>query len=388
MSAHPYQGRPDYQFWKRGGGFDNSADFDPVTRPSFGITSADSVVTAGSCFAQHVARHLTQAGFNVLITEHAHPLIPDKYAAQFHYGFFSARYGNVYTARQLRQLLERAYGLFVPRTSAWPLGGDHWVDPFRPQIQPGGYICVAELEEDRRIHLEAVRRAVEEMSVFVFTLGLTEAWVDRADGAVYPLAPGVAGGVYDPDRVVFQNFTAGQTGEDLEWSLNFIRRRNPRVRVILTVSPVPLNATAVDRHVMVSTAYSKAALRVAAEEVAGSLRHVDYFPSFEIVTSPHAGSTYFAEDRRSVTEAGVSHVMRTFLRHYANPGSELASHTSESDHEAQPSVAAASAAPAAPAPTKAFPQDALVARETVRREIAAMTALVETLCDEEAIDKT
>lgn len=380
MSAHPYRGRPDYQFWKRGGGFEHPEDFDPVTDPSFTITRDDSVVTAGSCFAQHVARHLSQAGFNVLITEHAHPLIPDKYAAQFHYGLFSARYGNVYTARQLRQLLERAYGIFVPRTSVWLMGEDRWVDPFRPQIQPGGYVCVAELEEDRRIHLEAVRRAIEQMSVFVFTLGLTEAWVDCADGAVYPLAPGVAGGVYDPNRVVFQNFTAGQTREDLEWSLNFIRRRNPDVRVILTVSPVPLNATAVNRHVMVSTCYSKAALRVAADEVASSLQHVDYFPSFEIVTSPHAGSTYFAEDRRSVTEAGVAHVMRTFLRHYAGVGPKSASDADGSEQKAQPIAAVVRGK----APLKDVPD----ARESVRREVAAMSALMETLCDEEAIDKT
>ena len=379
MSANPYQNRPDYQFWKRGGGFDRAADFDPVTNPSFVISQADPVVTAGSCFAQHVSRHLTKAGFNVLVTEHAHPLIPDRYAALFHYGVFSARYGNVYTARQLRQLLERAYGLFVPRESAWPKGDDRWVDPFRPQIQPGGYVCIAELEEDRRIHLEAVRRAVEEMSVFVFTLGLTEAWVDRADGSVYPLAPGVAGGIYNPDRIAFQNFTAGQTREDLEWSLNFIRRRNPGVRVILTVSPVPLNATAVDRHVMVSTAYSKAALRVAAEEVSGSLRQVDYFPSFEIITSPHAGSTYFADDRRSVTEAGVAHVMRTFLRHYAK---------SETASAPIPVASEIDDAPISEAVSADMPKhDRDSARETVRREIAAMNELVETLCDEEAIDK-
>lgn len=381
VRQHPYQGKPDYQLWKLGGGFDRSDEFDPVINPSLTINRVDKVVTAGSCFAQHVAHHLTQANFNVLITERAPAHISDEAASRAHYGLFPARYGNVYTARQLRQLLERAYGLFVPRESAWPLGEDRWVDPFRPQIQPGGYVCVAELEEDRRIHLDAVRRAIEGMSVFVFTLGLTEAWVDRADGAVYPLAPGVAGGVYDPDRIAFQNFTAAQTREDLEWSLNFIRRRNPGVRVILTVSPVPLNATAVDRHVMVSTAYSKAALRVAAEEVSGSLRDVDYFPSFEIVTSPHAGSTYFADDRRSVTEAGVAHVMRTFLRHYG--ASQDAAVVIPSASE-EPGGVTVTAAPPAAVPQR----DIDTARENVRREVAAMSTLVETLCDEEAIDNT
>lgn len=360
--TNPYVGKPDHQFWKRGGGHDRPEAFDPVTHPSFAILPSDSVVTAGSCFAQHLSRHLTASGFNVLVTEKAHPLIPDGHAADFHYGLFSARYGNIYTARQLRQLLERAYGLFTPRERAWAKGKDRWVDPFRPQIQPGGYVSLQELELDQRIHLGAVRAAVEQMTVFVFTLGLTEAWVDRADGAVFPLAPGVVAGTYDPERVEFVNFNARQTVADLEWSLDFIRRKNPAVKCILTVSPVPLNATAVDRHVWVSTTYSKAVLRVAVEEISTSHKFVDYFPSYEIITSPHAGASYFAADRREVTEAGVNHVMRTFLRRY---GGQAGS----SSH-----------------PAAASGQPANDLREASRREISAMSQLVQSLCDEEAID--
>lgn len=360
--GNPYTGLPDYQFWKRGGGFEEPEDFDPVTAPSFTIRASDAVVTAGSCFAQHLSRHLTANGYSLLLTERAHPLIPEKYAQHFYYGLFSARYGNIYTARQLRQLLERSYGLFQPLESAWRLGEDRWVDPFRPQIQPGGYVSVEELQADRDVHFAAVRRAFEQMSVFVFTLGLTEAWIDQSDGAVYPLAPGVAGGRYDPPRHAFVNFSARQTIEDLAWSLNFIKEKNPNVKCILTVSPVPLNATAVNRHVMVSTAYSKAALRVAAEEISAGFAHVDYFPSYEIITSPHAGSMYFAEDRRTVTEAGVSHVMRTFLRHYGAKGG--------SDE--------------APARDKSRE---MALRAASHQATADMRKLIETLCDEEAIDK-
>lgn len=360
---NPYAGLPDYQFWKKGGGFEEPEAFDPVTNVSFTVSSLERVVTAGSCFAQHLSRHLSANGFNVLITERAHPLIPDRLAAAFYYGQFSARYGNIYTARQLRQLLERSYDLFIPRDGAWILQEDRWVDPFRPQIQPGGYVSIRELELDRAIHLTAVRRAVEEMSVFVFTLGLTETWADRADGAVYPLAPGVAGGSYDPDRHVFLNFSAKETINDLEWSLNFIRSRNPTVKFILTVSPVPLNATAVNRHVMVSTAYSKAALRVAAEEAINNFENTDYFPSYEIITSPHAGAMYFDKSRRTVTEAGVSHVMRTFLRHYGKVDVER-----EGDGGAH-----------------STPEDER--RVAARQAVAAMETLVQTLCDEEAIDK-
>lgn len=315
---HPYKGRPDYQFWKKEPGIADPRAFDPVTGTSFTIGPGDAVVTAGSCFAQHVARFLANNGFNFLVTERSNPAIDDSIGREHNYGLFSARYGNIYTARQLRQLLARTYGNFEPRSHCWQLPGtSHVVDPFRPQIQPGGYISERELDLDRRQHFAAIRKAVEAMDVFVFTLGLTETWYDSRDGAVFPLAPGVAGGSYDPDIHAFHNFTVAETVEDMQASIEFIRSVNPAVRIILTVSPVPLNASAVDRHVFVSTTYSKAVLRVAAQQICDANPQCDYFPSYEIVTSPFVRGAYYASDCRDVLPTGVEHVMSLFLRHYA-----------------------------------------------------------------------
>lgn len=360
FKRHPYLGRPDYQFWRKDPGLTDMALFDPVGPASFKIAPTDKVVTAGSCFAQHVARFLANAGFDFLVTEQPHPLLTEKVAAEMNYGLFSARYGNVYSTRQLRQLLQRAYGAFTPIDTAWQRADRRWVDPFRPQILPGGYVSAREVDLDREIHLEAVRRAIDQMSVFVFTLGLTETWLDRRDGAVYPLAPGVAGGRYDESIHAFHNLDVAEVAEDLQWSLDFIRSRNPGVKFILTVSPVPLNATAVDRHVSVSTAYSKAVLRVAAEQVASANDLCDYYPSYEIITSSVTRSAYFADDAREIREDGVHHVMSLFLKHYAE-----------------------GAAADAPAPRpKARPASATAART------AQAEALMQVLCDEEAIDNT
>jgi hypothetical protein len=84
----------------------------------------------------------------------------------------------------------------------------------------------------------------------------------------------------------------------------------------VTVSPVPLAATAEDRHVLVATNYSKAVLRVAADMLA-RLDGVAYFPSYEIIMSPSSRDAHFDDDLRSVREAGVEHVMRLFFKHAA-----------------------------------------------------------------------
>lgn len=357
-NSHPYRGCPDYQFWRKEPAIQDPRAFDPVVSPAFHIAPDDAVVTAGSCFAQHVARYLASNGFNFLVTERLNSAFDPRFAAEFNYGLFPARYGNLYTARQLRQLIERAYGMFEPVCDTWAASDGSVVDPFRPQIQPGGFICAEELALDRAVHLAAVRKAFEKMKVFVFTLGLTETWMDRRDGAVYPLAPGVAGGEFDPEIHVFHNFTVEETVADMQASIDFIRTRNPGVRIILTVSPVPLNATAVDRHVFTSTTYSKAVLRVAAEEICQRNKECDYFPSYEIITSPYARGQYYADDCREVRPEGVEHVMSTFLRHYAETGARTVT------RQAKSSTSPTSTVPEAPSVEK----------------------LLQVLCDEEAID--
>jgi len=357
---HPYVGLPDRQFWKSEPGIADPAAFDPVSDVPFRIGSGDRVVTAGSCFAQHVARHLSNSGFNHYIAEPALEFIPKELAGRFGYNLFSARYGNIYTTRQLLQLLHRAYGLFVPQMVAWPKGGgERVVDPFRPQIQPQGFVSEAELQADREVHFAAIRNAIETMDVFVFTLGLTECWADTRDVAIYPLAPGVAGGRYDPGTVQFRNFDEVETTDDLRAALAFIRERNPDVRIILTVSPVPLNATMEPRHVSSSTTWSKAVLRLAAEKVSRAFESCCYFPSYEIITAPYVRGAYFAEDCREVLPAGVEHVMRLFFKHFAG---------------LEQKTPAERASGPAPAPKRSF--------------VDEMEADLEILCDEEAITNT
>ncbi|MDD2704349.1 MAG: GSCFA domain-containing protein [Acidocella sp.] len=311
--SNPYQTLPDTAFWRRAVATLPPEAVDPVVAPPFLISPADAVVTAGSCFAQHIGPTLQGLNFNYLITEPAHPLATQEQARAFNYGVFSARWGNVYTARQLLQLFHRAYGNFYPVEDMW--GGENcWIDPFRPQIQPGGFLSQREYKLDRARHFAAIRRAFEALDVFVFTLGLTEAWVSRVDGAVFPLCPGVAGGEFNPARHEFHNFTVGEVAEDMVAFIGALRSVNPRARVILTVSPVPLVATAREgTHVLVATAYSKAVLRVAAEMVTQTLPGVAYFPAYEIITGRYDAGTYFAADRRSVVAPGVSHVMRCFV---------------------------------------------------------------------------
>lgn len=357
MASHPYENRPDWAYWRRA--VAQAEELDPMIEAPFRFDERDLVVAAGSCFAQHIGRYLKADGYHFYVSEPAHPLVSAGAEIRLNYGIYSARYGNIYTPRQLVQLFDRAYGEFLPREDIWREGCGVVVDPFRPQIQPGGFNGEDEFRFDRLRHFRAVREAFEKLDVFIFTLGLTEAWRSREDGAVFPLCPGVSGGVFDKSRHEFVNFGVEAIVGDMRAFLDRLRGVNGKAKVILTVSPVPLVATAEERHVVVSTVYSKSVLRVACESLARE-KNVAYFPSYEIVAGGFA-KDYFAADRRSVTEEGVAHVMRVFSRHFLKR-----SLTKKIIGRARDLVARGARAE--------------------NGELAAIEAAFKVMCDEEALD--
>jgi GSCFA family protein len=317
----PYHLYPDYQHWKKTVGAQDYASIDPVIRVPFRIVRSDKIATAGSCFAQRMARHLRAKGYNYHITEPKPPFMPDAVAERHHFGVYSARYGNVYTTRQLLQLMRRAFKKFTPVDDCWEEDG-RFIDPYRSTVNRAGYATLEDMQADRAHHLSRVRLMVRQADVLVFTLGLTEAWTNAADGAVYPVCPGCGGGTFDPERHVFKNFDHREVSADLRAAIKLMRMANPDLKIILTVSPVSIAATGEDRHVVHSNLYSKSTLCAAANDVARAIPDVAYFPSYEIVASPASRGRYYADDLRELTEEGVAHVMDIFTRHFIDESGE------------------------------------------------------------------
>ena len=357
MVSNPYAGAPDRQFWRRSVSDRGPDQVDPVSNVPFSISVSDRVATAGSCFAQHIARHLKSAGFSYFVPESAPAF---SFSENENYGTFSARYGNLYTVRQLWQLFRRAYGLFEPDDIAWRRADGRYIDPFRPRIQAGGFATIEDLVADRTSHLAAVRHVFEECDVFIFTLGLTEGWESVSDGAVVPLAPGTVASDIGGSEYVFHNFTVAEMEADLGRFITALRRVNPNCRILLTVSPVALVATYEDMHVLAATVYSKSALRVVAEMATRAFPSVAYFPSYEIITGPQARSTFFEDDLREVRPEGVAYVMSIFARHYLGAAQPVA------NLQATPTTAAA----------------------PLQDQAAAIRELQGIICDEEQIERS
>lgn len=311
MTRSPYSGLPGHAFWR--GGVAGASPFpDDIYRPKFAVTKDTKVFTAGSCFAQHVGAAMKAAGINVIDAEPARRGLPPETAKRFGYGVYSARFGNIYTVKQFRQLVKEAGGA-TPALPVWEKNGRFW-DAQRPGVEPDGLASGALVEEMRAQHLASVSLALQQADVIVFTLGLTEAWEHTATGTVYPTAPGTIAGTFDPSVFRFANYGVADILEDFSALEEALASINPDLKWLLTVSPVPLAATASDQHVLPATVRSKAVLRVVCDMQAESSERIDYFPSYELVTSPAHPQSVFADDLRSVRPEIVGQIMQTFLK--------------------------------------------------------------------------
>ncbi|MDD5271359.1 MAG: GSCFA domain-containing protein [Methylovulum sp.] len=317
MPKHPYKEQPDKAFWKKVVSDTYPLDISEWYVKKFPISDRP-IATAGSCFAQHIGKQLKDQGFNFMDVEPAPEFLDKASHLDFGYGMYSARYGNVYSSRQLVQLFQRAVGEFMPEEAFWHKDGGY-VDPFRPTIEPVPFVSIEELTIHRDYHLQCVRTLFKDAQVFVFTLGLTETWVSKRDGSAYPVAPGVSGGVYDPDKYQLLNLSCEDVIRDMETFFKMVRQLNNKMRFILTVSPVPLMATATDAQVVVATMYSKSVLRAAAGFLADKYRFVDYFPSYEIISAPVMRGQFYNPDMRTVSHYGVEHVMKQFFKEHQPP---------------------------------------------------------------------
>ena len=295
---NPYLGLADKSFWKKAIVEKTPTTLNDIYTKKFSISQSDRIATAGSCFAQHVSRSLKSNGFKVINKESSD---------------YSANYGNIYTVAQLLQLTKESIGTIPITDIAWDKEGG-----FIDALRPGAITSPLESSEDvsqyRLKHLHAVRTVLKELDVFIFTLGLTEAWIRVEDQVVFPSAPGVIAGEFNPELFEFKNYEYNSIVTDFKEFIATTKafRQGRPFKTILTVSPVPLTATASGKHILVANTYSKATLRTVAATLSEDPL-IDYFPSYEIVTNPRYHLDSYNSNLRTVKQSTVKNVMTYFF---------------------------------------------------------------------------
>ena len=310
MAKTPYSSQQKHHFWKSGVTQSSPFHLENINKNKFSITHSTKIATAGSCFAQHITNNLKLNNYKLIDNEPPPPGLKQSLHSAYGYNLYSARYGNIYTVKQLAQLSEECVS--TPIIDIQEVD-KRFYDMLRPSVQPDGFQTYDETVDQRHHHIKQTRQVFEEMDVFIFTLGLTECWINSTTNTVYPSAPGTRAGHHDEKSHYFHDCGIDEMKLDFKkFHSNIYKLRNKKdFHILFTVSPVPLTATASEQHVLVANTFSKAKLRALAGELCSD-PNIDYFPSYEIITNPRLHSASYCDNLRNVRPEAVQTVLEHF----------------------------------------------------------------------------
>ena len=247
------------------------------------ITDRSTFTTLGSCFANNLGVRLKAAGHRV------------------NYEEIGEEVNSTYANRYLLDWVER--GAVDAPTSAMD-------QVYGPAMR------------------ERIRKSIQATDVFVLTIGVAPCFFHAKTGEfMFSTMASATVNERLSGISVMRTTTVRENMKNIRRIIAMVRRIAGRqVKMVLTVSPVPLAGTTEFASAVIADCLSKSTLRLACQEVMAdtSLPDVFYWPSFEIVRwlGPHFGGAlpdvYGADDgnSRHVSAWLVDVIVDLFLEHF------------------------------------------------------------------------
>lgn len=281
----------------------------PNCTPSFRIEPDDTIFAIGSCFARNVEKSLESVGKRVLSREFELGEIGESLGEAAN--FFN-KYSIQSVSNEVRWALERE--TFPGAELLYPAGKGSFCDCQLGMAKLD--FPVDEILAFRHRYLDAMK-SVASADVVILTLGYVETWYDTELG-LYLNVPPPAPQIKDqPDRFEFRVLSYSDVLEGLNELYDLLKKhRTKPLKMLVTVSPVPLLATFRDMDILVANAYSKSVQRAALDEFLIGKTGIDYFPSYEFVILSNPTVAWSRGDYRHVSPDVVNRIMSNVLSNY------------------------------------------------------------------------
>ena len=261
-----------------------------ISQSSLRLDHSHRVVMFGSCFSEHIAERMRNAGFHVT----------------------SNPFGIMFNPASIARNIERLATVRPYSIEDLTLSGERWVSfDFHGDFASRS----AELAvESMNCAVESGAQVLREADMVVLTLGT--AWVYRHNGCV----------VANCHKLPAQMFTRQMMSveEITELLTQTIENYLPNKQVVLTVSPVRHIADGLD-----GNSLSKAVLRVAAASVAERLESVNYFPSFEIMNDDLRDYRFYEADMVHPSAVAVDYIWERWCEWAISPSASEPMHEAE-----------------------------------------------------------
>ncbi|MCF8069626.1 MAG: GSCFA domain-containing protein [Desulfobacterales bacterium] len=277
----------------------------PSIQKGFSFEPGDNVFTMGSCFARNIESRLIENGIHV----------PTRDFIQTQEGL-APGFLNLYSVASIYNEL------------SWALDSNdiYDFDNNLIEIQPDGFVDIhlahrvkiapqTDVIQTRKSIL-TLTSSVRKAKVVLITLGLVESWWDRLTKKHLNVTPHKQVMRKYPNRFELHVLDYNEVLSYLEKSLCLIKQyAEESIRVVLTVSPVPLSRTFTEKDVSVANSYSKSLLRTVSEKIVQDHDFVDYYPSYESVLLSNPEMAW-KSDRIHVKSEMVSVIIERMINEY------------------------------------------------------------------------
>ncbi|MBR5135515.1 MAG: GSCFA domain-containing protein, partial [Rikenellaceae bacterium] len=251
-----------------------------ISPSSLRLDHSHRVVMFGSCFSEHIAERMRNAGFHVA----------------------SNPFGIMFNPASIARNIERLSSAQPYTAEDLTLSGERWVS-FDFHGDFASRSADEAIASMNRV-VESGAKALREADTVVLTLGT--AWVYRHNGQI----------VANCHKLPAQMFTRQMMSveEIVELLTQTIENHLRYKQVVLTVSPVRHVADGLD-----GNSLSKAVLRVAAACVAERLERVCYFPSFEIMNDDLRDYRFYEADMVHPSAMAVDYIWERWCEWAISP---------------------------------------------------------------------
>jgi GSCFA family len=170
---------------------------------------------------------------------------------------------------------------------------------------------------------ENTLQVIRNSDVFILTLGVAPAFFDRSTGEfVLPRRTALNSRVL-AEKYVYRTTSVKENVDNVLHVIKFIRSVSPTIKIVITVSPVPLLASFEYESAVQADCLSKSTMRLVAHEVVNDsdISDILYWPSFEIFrwAGSNCSNYYAADDGAAwhVSEEKVAGTISAFVEMFS-----------------------------------------------------------------------
>ncbi|MBD1397833.1 GSCFA domain-containing protein [Pontibacter sp. JH31] len=246
------------------------------------LTLQDGMVTIGSCFAEVIGGKLLENKANVLVNP----------------------FGTVFNPLSVCRLLQATIGQqhsfennLVQHDGIW------YAYDLHSSLSSPNRAELLQLISER---LEHTNKALKQAKLLIITLGTAIGYRLQSTGEVVANCHKLPARQFNRELLSIETIQA-----DFENTLALLRQFNPKLQVLLTVSPV--------RHIketIETNSVSKAMLRVLCHQLTQPFQQVSYFPAFEIMMDDLRDYRFYGRDMVHPTAVAEDYIWDKFTNAY------------------------------------------------------------------------